>query len=103
MEPIPPEPTTGTPKGYVSDEAKGRFTLLAGIIGFVFFLVQAVIPFLLMMAIQWTMLGSRNISPQVWNAVLWDGAIWYVEESLPRRVASRQEAMLQRVDPFDPS
>jgi uncharacterized RDD family membrane protein YckC len=105
LEPIPSEPAI-SPKGYLSDEAKSRFTLLAGILGFLFFLVQAAVPFLLMMAMQWMMFGvepGRTSSPQVWNAVFWEGAIWYVEESLPRRMAPRQEATLQRVDPGDPT
>jgi hypothetical protein len=96
-----PSPTATEPHpGYVSAGGKRKFTLLAGLVGFLFFLVQAIIPFFLLMAMERAMRGyepARSLWPHVENAVYWNGSLWYTEESLPRRMSPRQEATLQEL------
>jgi len=96
-----PSPTATEPHpGYVSAGGKRKFTLLAGLVGFLFFLVQAIIPFFLLMAMGRAMRGyepTRSLWPHVENAVYWNGSLWYTEESLPRRMSPRQEATLQEL------
>ena len=93
---------TPIPKGYRSDGAKRKFTLFAGLLGVAFFVLQAVIPLFLLLALARTFRGfeqGRDDWPHVWNAVFWNGALWYVQESIPRRMAPKEEATLQRLDP----
>ncbi|MCI0568730.1 MAG: RDD family protein [Acidobacteria bacterium] len=84
----------------MSESAKRKFTLLAGLVGFLFFIVQAVIPLFLILAMGRVMRGfepSRSLWPHVESAVYWNGSLWYAEESLPRRMSPRQEATLQEL------
>ncbi|MCI0407132.1 MAG: hypothetical protein L0191_00995, partial [Acidobacteria bacterium] len=79
MDALPPDPLDPH-SGYVSESAKRKFTLLAGLVGFLFFIVQAVIPLFLILAMGRVMRGfepSRSLWPHVESAVYWNGSLWY--------------------------
>jgi len=96
------EPSSIPPAGYRSESSRRRFTLTAGLVGFVFFIIQAAAPFFLIMAIAGTFLGfeaGRQDWPHLWDAVYWEGSLWYLQESVPRRMLPRLEATLQQLNP----
>jgi uncharacterized RDD family membrane protein YckC len=88
--------------GERSGENRRRFTLAAGSIAFVFLLIQIVIPFLLPFLVMENLTGvavqERHL-PHLWDTVLWMDSLWYVDESIPRRMSPREEGFLQRLDP----
>lgn len=93
------------PRGYLSEKAKRRFTFAAGILGFVFFLGQTLLPvaafFILVPRFyRWETLRVRSARPE--GAVCWEGALWYVEESLPAQSFPKREATLQKYVPGSP-
>ena len=81
---------TGTPSagssGYLSSESKRRFTLIAGILGAVFFVAQFVLPILAMFLLVMPrfMRGAAR-SPNVEQSAIWRGELWLVERSFNMR------------------
>lgn len=71
------------PSGYLSEEAKRKFTLTAGILGGVFFLLQFVLPFIVMLPMQFMIVAkmSNLKTASGPSATFWDGRLWYVEET----------------------
>jgi uncharacterized RDD family membrane protein YckC len=68
--------------GYLSEESKRRFTLVAGVLGAVFFLAQTVLPMLLMFAIMMpTMLSQELVTLDVDRAALWRDELWLVQRT----------------------
>jgi len=72
------------PTGYLSEEHKRKFTITAGIFGAAFFILQFVLPFVIMLAIMPGMMFSRDswikiAKPE--RGALWDNRIWYPETS----------------------
>jgi len=70
-------------KGYISEEHKRTFTITAFVLAGVFFIVQFVLPYVIMFA----SMPSMFFNPD-WmkfaileESVLWRGQIWYLEES----------------------
>jgi uncharacterized RDD family membrane protein YckC len=77
------------PPGYISEEAKKKFTLLAGILGALFFLGQIVIPFAAMAIFMPFMFlsGFEIEHALVKRGAYWNGRVWYpqkIEKSGPR-------------------
>ncbi len=69
-------------RGYLSEESKRRFTLVAGILGAVFFLAQLVLPVLLMFVIMIpTMTGRQFRSADLDKATLWRNELWFIERT----------------------
>jgi len=69
------------PRGYVSDRSKQQFTLITGILGAVFFLLQMAIPFALMILLMpgFFLMGGWEFSEmQAEKAVAWNGEMWYI-------------------------
>jgi len=74
---------TEPPRGYLSEESKRRFTLLAGILGAAFFLAQFLLPMLVMfLVLMPTMIGHEFRSADVDHATLWRGELWLVERTI---------------------
>jgi uncharacterized RDD family membrane protein YckC len=79
----PPEPV----RGYLSEESKRRFTIVAGVLGAVFFLAQLVLPVVLMFLIVFSgMMLQESASSAFDRAVLWRGELWYVEAARKLKV-----------------
>ena len=76
------------PRGYLSEEHKRKFTLTAGILGAAFFVMQFILPPMLMFAIMPGMMffgdsWMKAAEPQ--RGVYWEKGIWYVETSFSPR------------------
>ncbi len=72
------EPT----RGYLSVESKRRFTIVAGILGAVFFLAQVVLPMLVMFLVMMPMMtGSALATADLDQAALWQGELWFTERT----------------------
>jgi uncharacterized RDD family membrane protein YckC len=85
--PLPPQPRGDS--GYLSEQAKQKFTITTGILGAVFFLAQLILPYLIWVAAMPGLMRSgfrRMLSFDVSGAVYQDGRVWY----------------LSRADPFGP-
>jgi uncharacterized RDD family membrane protein YckC len=73
------------PTGYLSEEAKRKFTLKAGILGAVFFILQGVLPIIVgMIMMPFVMMrGFGNIEEVDLRLVAWhQGAAWYTSRSM---------------------
>lgn len=76
-------PLTDSSHGYLSEASKRRFTLVAGILGAVFFLAQFLLPMLLMFAIMIPMMIGQAVSTaDLDQAALWRGELWFVERTV---------------------
>jgi uncharacterized RDD family membrane protein YckC len=71
---------TDTARGYLSEESKRRFTLVAGILGGVFFLAQLLLPMIVMFLVMMpTMMVGREFSiAEVDKAALWRDEVWLI-------------------------
>jgi uncharacterized RDD family membrane protein YckC len=82
----PAPPPAAPPAGYLSEESKRRFTLVAGVLGTVIFLAQMVLPAAVMFAMMMPTMFSREFKQvDVDGAALWRGDLWLTEESTPLR------------------
>jgi uncharacterized RDD family membrane protein YckC len=73
---------TESDRGYLSDESKRRFTLVAGILGAVFFLAQTLLPMLVMFLIMMPMMIGREFSTaDLDQAALWRDELWFIERT----------------------
>lgn len=79
----PAQPATpSTPKGYISEDAKKRFTIIAGVLGAVFFFGQMIVPFIVFFgffASTFMVIGIRAYDTD--KSVFWKNRIWAVETS----------------------
>ncbi len=75
-------PFSESAHGYLSDGSKRRFTVVAGMLGAVFFLIQFLLPmlfaFLVMMP---TMLGREFATAEPDQARLWRDELWFIERT----------------------
>jgi uncharacterized RDD family membrane protein YckC len=84
MNTIPPD-NQRAPSGYLSEEHKRKFTIIAGILGAIFFIIQFILPFALMMAIMPGMMFFQDSWMEVANperGAFWNDRIWYAETSI---------------------
>jgi uncharacterized RDD family membrane protein YckC len=76
------DPLTESARGYLSVESKRRFTLVAGILGAVFFLAQLVLPMLAILLVMMPMMiGSAASIADLDEAQLWRNELWFVERT----------------------
>ncbi len=69
-------------RGYVSEASKRRFTLVAGLLGALFFLAQFALPFLLMFLVMMPMMVGQALSTtDLDHTALWQGELWFVERT----------------------
>jgi uncharacterized RDD family membrane protein YckC len=69
-----------SPPGYLSEESKRRFTLIAGILGAVFFIAQFVLPMVLMLLVMLPMMMPHEVTNADFKtAALWHDEVWFVE------------------------
>ncbi len=90
------------PAGFPSERARRTLILVAGIAGLLSLLVQTVVlfSFFFAAAVSIEVADARwREWPHLWDAVYWDGSLWYIQEALPRRMEPREEATLQKLDP----
>ncbi len=77
------DPLTDSARGYLSQESKRRFTLVAGILGAVFFVAQFALPMLIVFLIMVPMMAGHVASvANLEGAALWNGELWFVEQSV---------------------
>ena len=101
-QPPPPVPSDA-PTGYLSQDAKRRFSIIVGVLAAVCFIAQFVLPMVLWMVIGPVFMMSQMSSmkmPDAEGAALWQGRLWYTETSVDAGNAKRTVS-LQRlaVDP----
>ena len=73
---------TEADRGYLSEESKRRFTLVAGVLGAVFFLAQMVLPMVLMFLIMTPMMVNQELATlDVDRAALWGQELWLVRRT----------------------
>jgi hypothetical protein len=76
------DPVTESARGYLSLESKRRFTIVAGVLGVLFFLAQLVLPMLFMFVVMMpTMMGSTLATADLDQAALWRNELWFVEQT----------------------
>ena len=75
---VPPAPER--PGGYVSERSKKKFTMTAGVLGAVFFIVQFILPFIIAMAVVPGLSLIRMGEMDVPGAVYRDGRVWMLSE-----------------------
>jgi uncharacterized RDD family membrane protein YckC len=69
-------------RGYLSEESKRRFTLVAGILGAVFFLAQTLLPMFVMFLIMLPMMmGQQFANVELDQAALWRDELWFIERT----------------------
>ena len=88
------------PKGYLSQEQKERFSLIAGVLGALFFFAQFVLPFLIMVVSMPIMLFSQDSWMKIAKSkrgTYWEGSIWYAEQSIAFGPSSKGYSMLKRL------
>ena len=73
---------TESARGYLSEESKRRFTLVAGILGAAFFLAQVLLPMLVVFLVMMPMMLGREFrSADLDQAALWRDELWFVERT----------------------
>jgi hypothetical protein len=73
------------PSGYLSEEHKRKFTIIAGILGAIFFILQFILPFVLMVAIMPGMMFFQDSWMEIANperGAFWNNQIWYTGTSV---------------------
>ncbi len=70
-------------KGYISEEHKRKFTIIAFVLAGLFLIVQLVLPFIIVFASMPSMFFNPDWMKfaRLENSVLWQGKVWYLEES----------------------
>jgi uncharacterized RDD family membrane protein YckC len=93
------------PAGYLSEEHKRKFTIMAGVLGALFFIAQFIVPIVVMLAIMpfgffGGGLSIKIVEPEK-SALLGD-SLWYVETRLSAEPESENElSVLKRLPLFD--
>lgn len=73
---------TESDRGYLSGESKRRFTVVAGILGAVFFLAQTLLPMVLMFLIMMPMMMRQEFTNlDLDQAALWRDDLWLIERT----------------------
>ena len=83
-------PTPPAAGPYLSEEHKRRFTIVAGVLGAVFFFGQLLLPFVAMLLVGPFAMASHWMSFSqvlVDRSALWDGGVWYFERDLMQGAA----------------
>jgi len=88
------------PKGYVSEVAKRRYTITAGILGAAFFALQFIVPMVLMFAMMPLMFARMAFTfTQADRAVFWNGHVWTVQTSARAGFPPEESTRLVYLDP----
>jgi len=75
-------PPAAPAPGYLSDDSKRRFTIVAGVLGVVFFLAQFALPMIVMFAFMMPMAFGTLSTTDLDRAALWRGELWAVERTV---------------------
>jgi uncharacterized RDD family membrane protein YckC len=68
--------------GYLSEGSKRRFTLVAGLLGAIFFLAQFVLPMVIMFLVMMPMIIDQAVSmADLDHAAVWQDQLWFVERT----------------------
>lgn len=89
------------PRGYLSEEHKRKFTLTAGILGAAFFIMQFILPPMLMFAIMPGMLFFQDSwmkAAEPERGTFWNNSIWYVEISFSTRPSPHGRTTLKKLN-----
>jgi uncharacterized RDD family membrane protein YckC len=97
MNTIPPD-NQKAPSGYLSEEHKRKFTIVAGILGAIFFILQFILPFVLMLAIMPGMMFFQDSWMEIANperGAFWNNQIWYAGKSVSPKKPDGSRATLK--------
>ena len=76
------DPVTESARGYLSQESKRRFTIVAGVLGALFFLAQFLLPMLFVFLVMMpTLTGRALATADMDQAALWRNELWFVEQT----------------------
>jgi uncharacterized RDD family membrane protein YckC len=100
MNTIPPDDQR-VPSGYLSEKHKRKFTITAGILGAAFFIMQFILPPMLMFVIMPGMMffhdsWMKAAEPQ--HGTFWKDSIWYVERSFSTKPSLHGRTRLKRLN-----
>lgn len=89
------------PGGYLSEEHKRKFTITAGILGAAFFILQFILPPMLMFTIMPGMIffgdsWMKEAEPQ--RGTFWNKSVWYVETSLSPKPSANGRTTLKKLN-----
>jgi uncharacterized RDD family membrane protein YckC len=96
-----PSGSNQIPRGYLSEEHKRKFTLTAGILGAAFFVMQFILPPMLMFAIMPGMMffgDSWMKAAEPERGTFWNNTIWYVERSFSTRPSPHGRIKLKKLN-----
>jgi uncharacterized RDD family membrane protein YckC len=73
-------PLSESARGYLSDESKKRFTVVAGVLGAVFFVAQLILPMVILLLIFVpTVMTTDFVRADLQHSALWHDDAWFVE------------------------
>ncbi len=95
-----PSGDKGGSTGYLTEEHKRKFTLTAGILGAIFFIIQFILPPIIMFTIMPGMMffgdsWMKEAKPQ--RGAFWENSIWYVETTVSARPSAQARTTLKKL------
>ena len=84
--------------GYLSEAAKRRFTITAGVLGSVFLIAQFLLPFALMFVVMATMSDEFKVDfsrRDPLHTALWDDAVWLIESTTGSKGAPETSVLVR--------
>ena len=89
------------PRGYLSEEHKRKFTITAGILGAVFFMLQFIVPPMFMFVIMPGVMffgdsWMKDAEPQF--GTFWNDSIWYIEKAVSARPSVQAQTTLKKMN-----
>jgi uncharacterized RDD family membrane protein YckC len=88
---LSPPPDPG--RGYLSEDSKRRFTIVAGVLGAVFFLAQVVVPMLIVFLFMMPSMAGRDFKTlELDQGALWRGELWVVQRTMKLNPGKPAEA-----------
>ena len=96
-----PSGNSAFPRGYLSEEHKRKFTITVGILGAAFFVMQFILPPMLMFAIMPGMLFFQDSwmkAAEPERGTFWKDTIWYVETSFSTRPSPHGRPTLKKLN-----
>ncbi len=96
-----PSGDKGVPSGYLSEEHKRKFTITAGILGAAFFIMQFIIPPMIMFATMPGMMffgDSWMMKAKPGRGTFWNNSVWYVERSISAKPPAHGWTILKKLN-----
>ena len=92
-------PLTDETRGYLSEDSKRRFTLVAGILGAVFFVAQFLLPMLAAFLVMMPMVFEQEMATSdVEHAALWQEELWLIGQRCKYRPGGHDSCQAGQLD-----